>query len=171
MNDGSFRCLLTAVTRGVKAARRAGAAKRGDRWRGLSPVGERALASRQNHVRPRGTRGAPGAAEVCYPREIMTMRLAFALCALLPACGSVANDPDPACGDGTVDDGEVCDDGNNQAGDGCSEDCGSDETCGNGYVDSIVGEVCDDGNVNDGDGCSGDCRINALCGNGDVDIG
>ncbi len=74
-----------------------------------------------------------------------------------------------SCGDGVVDTGEACDDGNTDGGDGCSSDCGSDETCGNGVVDTHVGEVCDDGNTEDGDGCSADCRSSEMCGNGVVD--
>ena len=48
------------------------------------------------------------------------------------------------CGDAHKDPGEACDDGNTNDGDGCSADCKSDETCGNGTLDSKVGEVCDD---------------------------
>src|SRR5581483_4963614 len=47
------------------------------------------------------------------------------------------------CGDGRKDSGEACDDGNNLDGDGCSADCKSNETCGNGTLDTKVGEVCD----------------------------
>ncbi len=51
------------------------------------------------------------------------------------------------CGDGVLDPGEVCDDGNNVSGDGCKGDCSSDETCGNGIVDSHLDppEECDPG--------------------------
>ncbi len=62
------------------------------------------------------------------------------------------------CGNGYVDVGEICDDGNTIDGDGCSANCLSDETCGNGYVDTAVGEECDDGNAVDWDGCTG-CAI------------
>src|SRR5215212_293026 len=43
-----------------------------------------------------------------------------------------------SCGDGDVDSssGEVCDDGNNVDGDGCSANCKSNETCGNGILDT-----------------------------------
>ena len=57
------------------------------------------------------------------------------------------------CGDAIIDNGEVCDDGNTTRGDGCSQECQSDESCGNGVIDSITGETCDDGDNNDGDGC------------------
>ena len=56
------------------------------------------------------------------------------------------------CGDGNTDPDEVCDDGNVRDGDGCSKTCKSDETCGNGTVDTAAGEVCDDGNTHDDDG-------------------
>lgn len=64
------------------------------------------------------------------------------------------------CGDGIVDATEICDDGNLFSGDGCSADCSSNETCGNGYVDSVNGEECDDTNPSglSGDGCSSDCK-------------
>ncbi|MDY0001336.1 MAG: DUF4215 domain-containing protein [Polyangia bacterium] len=62
------------------------------------------------------------------------------------------------CGNGVLNEGEVCDDGNTASGDGCSADCRSEEICGNGYVDAVVGEQCDDGNSASHDGC------NSLCG-------
>jgi cysteine-rich repeat protein len=67
-----------------------------------------------------------------------------------------------ACGDGFADvgAGEACDDGNTTAGDGCSADCTSNETCGNGVVDTLgmlAAEACDDGNTVAGDTCSADC--------------
>ena len=74
-----------------------------------------------------------------------------------------------SCGNGVINDGEVCDDGNNRSGDGCSGDCFSDESCGNGIIDVVVGENCDDGNQIDGDGCSAGCRLER-CGNYFVDI-
>ena len=74
------------------------------------------------------------------------------------------------CGDGTVNGSEVCDDGNNVSGDGCSSDCMSDETCGNGVIDSAVGELCDDGNNTSGDGCQANCTLPS-CGDGTVDPG
>jgi len=74
------------------------------------------------------------------------------------------------CGNTVVDASEVCDDGNNTSGDGCSGDCQSNETCGNGYVDVIVGEACDDGNLIGGDGCSATCAAE-VCGNFILDVG
>ncbi|MEZ4367718.1 MAG: DUF4215 domain-containing protein [Kofleriaceae bacterium] len=66
------------------------------------------------------------------------------------------------CGDGIVDPGlEVCDDGNLVPGDGCAPDCRSDETCGNGTLDFVVGETCDDGNRRGLDGCAASCRVEA----------
>ncbi len=66
----------------------------------------------------------------------------------------------PTCGDGVLDSGEVCDDGNTSDADGCNARCSSDESCGNGVVDTAVGEACDDGaNNNDVDGpCSNSCQ-------------
>ena len=61
------------------------------------------------------------------------------------------------CGNAIADLHEVCDDGNMLAGDGCSATCHSDETCGNGIVDSAVGEECDDAKRTI-QGCT-DCRI------------
>ncbi|HXS15959.1 MAG TPA: DUF4215 domain-containing protein, partial [Polyangiaceae bacterium] len=61
------------------------------------------------------------------------------------------------CGNGARDEGEACDDGNVKDGDGCSENCRSDETCGNGVKDEVTGEVCDDNNEKGGDGCRADC--------------
>jgi len=75
------------------------------------------------------------------------------------------------CGNGVLDPGEVCDDGNVMAGDGCSPNCLSDETCGNGVVDTIHGEQCDEGEDNSdepGAVCRTDCRWQR-CGNGVVD--
>src|SRR5689334_4158973 len=69
-----------------------------------------------------------------------------------PICLSDQN----LCGNAHPDSGEVCDDGNTLDGDGCSANCKSDETCGNGTLDTAAGEVCDDGNQRDGDGCSDD---------------
>jgi len=76
----------------------------------------------------------------------------------------------PDCGDGVTDSPrEVCDDGNVLDGDGCSRDCRSDETCGNGYVDSAAAppEVCDDGNMSGTDFCTDLCQA-ATCGDGRV---
>jgi cysteine-rich repeat protein len=77
----------------------------------------------------------------------------------------------PECGDGMIDPDETCDDGNRASGDGCSADCLSDETCGNGVLDSAVGEACDDGNTAGGDGCSADCQSDETCGNSTLDPG
>ena len=75
-----------------------------------------------------------------------------------------------SCGDGFVWIGqEHCDDGNSIGADGCSADCLSDETCGNGIVDSGLGEVCDDSNTTSGDGCHADCLSDETCGNGFLD--
>ena len=73
------------------------------------------------------------------------------------------------CGNGVPEPeiGEVCDDGNTDSGDGCSNDCKSDETCGNGVIDA--NEACDDGNHISGDGCSKDCMSDETCGNGYTD--
>ena len=102
------------------------------------------------------------------------------------------------CGNGIIDPGELCDDGNWEGGDGCSNDCKSDETCGNGITDWDAGEscdppnpatncsqgcevmycgngilepgeLCDDGNWVGGDGCSSDCKSDETCGNGITD--
>ena len=72
-----------------------------------------------------------------------------------------------ACGNGIKDHGEICDDGNVVDGDKCAQDCMSDETCGNGTLDSTVEEICDDGNVTSGDGCDSNCKPTG-CGNGIV---
>ncbi len=66
------------------------------------------------------------------------------------------------CGNSLRDDGEVCDDGNQLAGDGCTNDCQSNETCGNGIADPIAGEACDDGNTFAHDGCSATCTPDVL---------
>jgi cysteine-rich repeat protein len=63
------------------------------------------------------------------------------------------------CGDQLVDPTERCDDGNTLAEDGCSADCSSDEACGTGVVDPLIGEACDDGNLIAHDGCSPRCTI------------
>jgi cysteine-rich repeat protein len=76
------------------------------------------------------------------------------------------------CGDAHLDPGEVCDDGNTRDGDKCSADCKSDETCGNGRVDTTVGEVCDEPLKRDASGkllCSADCKSDETCGNGITD--
>ncbi len=66
------------------------------------------------------------------------------------------------CGNDNVDPGEACDDGNIVSGDGCSANCQSDETCGNGVIDTATGEECDDGNFVSQDGCSSTCRIGGM---------
>lgn len=73
-----------------------------------------------------------------------------------------------SCGNAYPDPGEVCDDGNLVSGDGCRGDCLSDESCGNGIIDAVVGESCDDGNAIAGDGCGLTC-VTEYCGNGVVD--
>lgn len=70
---------------------------------------------------------------------------------------------DYRCANGVLEGDEVCDDGNVRSGDGCSADCMSNETCGNGIIDSPAGEMCDDGNVESGDGCQANCAL-ARCG-------
>jgi len=63
-----------------------------------------------------------------------------------------------ACGDGYLNaSAEVCDDGNVDDLDGCSGNCQSNETCGNLYLDLVLGETCDDGNNVAEDGCSDAC--------------
>lgn len=59
------------------------------------------------------------------------------------------------CGNGILEPTEVCDDGNIDSDDGCSFDCSTDETCGNGTLDTRQREACDDGNSLRSDGCSG----------------
>ena len=76
-----------------------------------------------------------------------------------------------SCGNGILDPGEVCDDGNNTDCDGCSGNCKSNETCGNGILDSTCGEKCDDGNTTAGDACEPDCQSGQGCGNGILDPG
>ncbi len=51
------------------------------------------------------------------------------------------------CGNLIVEAGEACDDGNTLGGDGCSARCDSDETCGNGFLDTAKSEGCDCGSV------------------------
>lgn len=63
------------------------------------------------------------------------------------------------CGNNFVDEGEACDDGNTASGDNCSNDCGSDETCGNAITDLAANEQCDDGNDLAGDGCTSLCAF------------
>ncbi|HEX5062778.1 MAG TPA: DUF4215 domain-containing protein, partial [Kofleriaceae bacterium] len=61
-----------------------------------------------------------------------------------------------------------CDDGNVVSGDMCSADCKSNETCGNGIIDTAKGEECDDGNTTNADGCQGNCKL-PRCGDGILD--
>lgn len=74
------------------------------------------------------------------------------------------------CGNHHTDKDEICDDGNTTDGDGCSADCTSDESCGNGIIDTVDSanpkESCDDGNTRALDGCSPDCHLESkVCGN------
>ena len=62
------------------------------------------------------------------------------------------------CGDELVEPGEMCDDGNRVSGDGCSDDCKSNEECGNGVFDFLEGEACEDGNLLSHDRCSSACK-------------
>lgn len=113
--------------------------------------------------------GIVDAGEECDPTFGQAGTCRFATC-LLKVCGDGILDADlgEECDDGDTDplDGcsatctvevsqcgngsleapfEFCDDSDSHGGDGCSADCQSDETCGNGVVDTIRGEVCDDG--------------------------
>jgi cysteine-rich repeat protein len=72
------------------------------------------------------------------------------------------------CGDGVHDSTEVCDDGNALDGDGCSSDCMSDESCGNGVVDTAAGESCDTGDPESAAWCRPSC-VSVRCGDGKVD--
>jgi cysteine-rich repeat protein len=102
------------------------------------------------------------------------------------------------CGNNVTDPGEPCDNGTNTAGSGCYM-CMSNETCGNGYVDTqlpdhpstnvscaqgsnpppsgvLCAEVCDPPNVPGLPGydaskplCSRNCLSNMTCGNGIID--
>jgi cysteine-rich repeat protein len=106
--------------------------------------------------------------------------------------GTSCRPPESLCGNGMVDGVEMCDDGNVLAQDGCSANCLSDETCGNGVVDTDMpfnatdfparcldsttpdtqcAEVCDLGPNNNvpGSGCSPNCLSNESCGNLIVD--
>lgn len=88
-----------------------------------------------------------------------------------PICNSSCNGCRPdcstvKCGDFQVCPPETCDDGNTVSSDGCSSNCLSNETCGNGVMDTNKAEACDDGNVNGGDGCRGDCLGLEACGDG-----
>jgi len=73
--------------------------------------------------------------------------------------GTSGSIPSAVCGDGVVGGLEICDDGNTAGGDGCRADCGGNEICGDGRLDSAAGESCDDGNTVDGDGCAADCGV------------
>jgi cysteine-rich repeat protein len=78
------------------------------------------------------------------------------------ACASGVCEPF-GCGNGRVDPGEACDNGAdmNGPGTGCSKDCLSNETCGNGVLDTATSEECDDGNSLSHDGCSSGCGFEA----------
>jgi cysteine-rich repeat protein len=67
------------------------------------------------------------------------------------------------CGDGITSGDEVCDDGNISDGDECSANCLSNESCGNGVVDTAVNEPCDY-SVPNTYNCSTECKVQA-CGN------
>jgi cysteine-rich repeat protein len=71
------------------------------------------------------------------------------------------------CGDGVLDSDEVCDDGNTRGRDGCSADCTSNETCGNGVVDVLVGESCEPDDTNR-EWCRPNC-VTVRCGDGVLD--
>jgi cysteine-rich repeat protein len=80
----------------------------------------------------------------------------------------------PTCGDEYTNAAlEACDDGNQVDGDGCSAACLSNESCGNGYRDTVTGESCDEGDANgdemadDTGSCDRDCTV-AQCGDGYV---
>jgi cysteine-rich repeat protein len=83
------------------------------------------------------------------------------------------------CGNGIVepDQGENCDDGNKNNEDHCTNNCQSDNTCGNGikdnhFSDSSRNESCDEGALNGQPGrCSADCKSDGKCGNGIPDNG
>ena len=68
------------------------------------------------------------------------------------------------CGNNVMECSEVCDDGNQVGGDGCAANCLSNETCGNGVLDALVGETCDDGGTAPCDGCLATCQLE-VCGN------
>ena len=85
------------------------------------------------------------------------------------ACQGKGSDCDIVCGDGVIVAPEVCDDGNLTGGDGCSANCRSNETCGNGIVDTHIGEACDDGGVQWNDGCGATCVLER-CGDGYTQI-
>lgn len=88
------------------------------------------------------------------------------------------------CGNRKIDPGEMCDDGNLDSLDGCRGDCRSDERCGNGVIDPLLGESCDCGDdpaavpVNcmgpntdaSNTSCRTDCEL-PRCGNGVLDPG
>lgn len=79
--------------------------------------------------------------------------------ALTPNAACRPNCQPQRCGDAILDATETCDDGNLVSGDGCAPDCKSNEQCGNGIVDVVLGEECDSGPRGlSGDGCSSRCR-------------
>jgi hypothetical protein len=91
-------------------------------------------------------------------------------------CGNGVKDPGEACDDGGTNDLDVGLDGTR-----CSADCKSDQTCGNGILDTATGEVCDCKRDETGaivkcdpawaTSCSADCKSTGVCGNGFVDSG
>ncbi len=75
------------------------------------------------------------------------------------------------CGNWIVEDGEACDDGfgANQDKLACTSKCQK-ASCGDGFVQEVVGEACDDGPENvdmpDYEQCSTKCALGAHCGDG-----
>lgn len=107
---------------------------------------------------------------VCTPGGCATEENAYA-CDAVPdgdACTTDAREPGSCrggacqpvvCGNGVREPGEACDDANLDGGDGCSATCASDETCGNGVIDTGLGEQCDTGLAGlSSDGCSSRCQ-------------
>jgi cysteine-rich repeat protein len=68
----------------------------------------------------------------------------------------------PHCGDGDVNGDEVCDSKGETA--TCDGDC-TPATCGDAWVNTLLGEECDDGNAQNSDDCTGICQW-AVCGDG-----
>ena len=79
------------------------------------------------------------------------------------------------CNDGTLDSWEECDckggrcqfaSGFNSSTSNCLDTCRV-STCGDGYVDRVIGEECDDANTNENDACTTKCKA-PKCGDGVV---